>query len=52
MKLFVVCGISYIAAVAIIYCAYIGELKGVAVLTSVLAYYASRGYWKGGKWEE
>lgn len=51
MKLFA-CGISFIAAVAIIYCAYIGELQGVAVLASALAFHASRGYMKGGKLEE
>lgn len=46
MKLFA-CSISFIAAVAIIYCAYIGELQGVAVLASALAFHASRGYLKG-----
>lgn len=41
------CGISFIAAAIIIYCAYIGELQGVAVLASALALHASRGYLKG-----
>ena len=50
MKLFA-CGISFIVAVAIIYCAYIGELQGVAVLTSALAFHASRGYLKGEGWK-
>ena len=40
--------ISFIAAAIIIYCAYIGELTGVAVLASSLALHASRGYLRGG----
>ena len=48
MRLFE-CGISFVVAIAIIYCAYIGELSGVAVLASALAYHAARGYLKGGQ---
>lgn len=51
MKLFA-CVISYIAAVAIIYCACIGELQCVAVLTSALAFHASRGYLRAERREE
>ena len=48
MRLFE-CGISFVVAIAIIYCAYIGELSGVAVLASALAFHAARGYLKGGQ---
>ena len=48
MKL-LACVISFIAAITIIYCAYIGELQGVAVLASALALHASRGYLRGGQ---
>lgn len=41
------CGISFIAAAIIIYCAYIGELQGVAALASALALHAARGYLRG-----
>jgi hypothetical protein len=47
MKL-LACVISFIAAAIIIYCAYIGELQGVAVLASALVLHASRGYLRGG----
>ena len=39
--------ISFIAAAIIIYCAYIGEMRGVAVLASALALHAARGWLKG-----
>ena len=48
MRLFE-CVISFVVAIAIIYCAYIGELQGVAVLASALAFHAAKGYLKGGQ---
>lgn len=43
------CTIPFIAAVLIIYCAYIREIQGVSVLASSLALYAARGYLRGEK---
>ena len=42
------CAIPFVIALAIIYCAYIGETMCVSVLSSSLALYAARGYLKGG----
>lgn len=43
MKIFK-CAIPFVIALAIIYCAYIGETMCVSVLSSALAFYAARGY--------
>ena len=46
MKLFK-CGISFVVAVLIIYCAYVGEIQCVAVLSSTLALHACHGFLRG-----
>ena len=42
------CIIPFMVAGLIIYCAYIGEVMCVSVLSSSLALYASRGKWREG----
>lgn len=41
--------IPFVVALAIIYCAYIGETMCVSVLASSLALYAARGYLREGE---
>lgn len=41
------CAISFVVAGFIIYCAYVGEVQCVAVLSSSLALHAARGYLRG-----
>ena len=48
MKLFE-CGISFVIAAFIIYCAYVGEMQCVAVLSSALALHACHGFLRGGE---
>ena len=44
---FIECIIPFVLCAIIIFCAYIGELSCVAVLTSSLALYAAKGWMRG-----